>query len=95
MPVLRGTYAIVLRSQTLGPVRIGKLGSLPVQAGFHVYIGSAFGPGGLQARIQHHLQRARRPHWHIDCLRAGCDVVKAWCATDAARLEPRCGVLNR
>jgi Uri superfamily endonuclease len=75
--VLRGTYAIVLRSQTLGPVRIGKLGTLRLQEGFYIYVGSAFGPGGLQARIQHHLQRARRPHWHIDYLRAACDVVES------------------
>ena len=31
--------------------------------------GSAFGKGGVRARLLHHLGRASKPHWHIDYLR--------------------------
>ena len=82
-----GTYALVLDCHRSSPVRIGRLGALELQRGFYVYIGSAFGPGGLSARIQHHRQVAARPHWHIDYLRPACDLVAVWFTTDAARQE--------
>ena len=42
--------------------------------GQYVYVGSALGPGGLQARLRRHLDpdwsQAQRRHWHIDYLTA-------------------------
>ena len=60
---------------------------MQLQPGCYVYVGSAFGPGGLAARIGHHRQIAVRPHWHIDYLRAACAVEEVWSTTDAARRE--------
>lgn len=60
---------------------------MQLQPGCYVYVGSAFGPGGLAARIRHHRQIAVRPHWHIDYLRAACAVVRVWSTTDAACRE--------
>ena len=82
-----GTYTLVLACQATGPVPIGRLGTLSLQPGFYVYVGSAFGPGGLAARLQHHQQIPSRPHWHIDYLRAACDLVEVWFTTEAARRE--------
>jgi Uri superfamily endonuclease len=82
-----GTYALVLASQKTGPVRIGKLGTLELKQGVYIYVGSAFGAGGLAARIGHHTQIAARPHWHIDYLRAACDLIEIWFTTEAARRE--------
>jgi Uri superfamily endonuclease len=82
-----GTYMLILAANAAGTVRIGKLGTLPLQPGFYLYVGSAFGPGGLAARIGHHRQVAARPHWHIDYLRAVCDLVTVWFTTDATRRE--------
>ena len=64
-----GTYALVLRSSSTRAIRIGRLGVLALRPGYYVYIGSAFGPGGLRARIAHHARRTPLPHWHIDYLR--------------------------
>jgi len=82
-----GTYALVLASQKTGTVRVGRLGALELQPGVYVYVGSAFGPGGLAARIKHHHRIATRPHWHIDYLRAVCDVAEVWFTTSAGRHE--------
>ena len=82
-----GTYALVLASQKTGPLRIGKLGTLELKQGVYIYVGSAFGPGGLAARIRHHTQIAVRPHWHIDYLRAACDLIGIWFTTETARRE--------
>ena len=63
-----GTYALVMACSSDPKVAVGKLGSLRLQSGFYVYVGSAFGPGGLKARIARHRQISSRFHWHIDYL---------------------------
>lgn len=82
-----GTYALLLACQSVGPVRVGRLGTLQLERGFYVYVGSALGPGGLASRIQHHGQIAVRPHWHVDYLRAACDLLEVWFTPDATRHE--------
>jgi Uri superfamily endonuclease len=84
LPDQHGTYALVLACHKTGPVRIGRLGTMQLREGFFVYVGSAFGTGGLEARVRHHLRPAARPHWHVDYLRAACDLVEVWYTTDAA-----------
>jgi Uri superfamily endonuclease len=44
-------------------------------AGDYIYVGSAFGPGGLRTRLGRHLRGDGHPHWHIDTLRAAASVV--------------------
>ena len=82
-----GTYALVLDYHKTGALRIGKLGTLALHPGVSVYIGSAFGPVGLTARIKHHGQIAARPHWHVDSLRAGCNLIEVWYTTATTRHE--------
>jgi Uri superfamily endonuclease len=82
-----GTYALLLASQKTGRLDIGRLGTLALTSGVYIYVGSAFGPGGLAARIRHHTQIAARPHWHIDYLRAACDLIGIWFTTAATRRE--------
>jgi Uri superfamily endonuclease len=91
-----GTYALVLESTDGQWVEIGKLGRFNVQPGFYVYVGSAFGPGGLKARIAHHTKIARHPHWHIDYLRPICHLKKIWYAYESKKHEHRwAGALSR
>ena len=82
-----GTYALVLASKNNELLRIGSKGMLRLQRGFYVYVGSAFGPGGLSARIKHHSEIAPRPHWHIDYLRRKCDLVEVWFSATSTRGE--------
>jgi Uri superfamily endonuclease len=69
LPSASGTYILVLRSAATGRIRIGRLGTLQLRPGYYVYIGSAFGPGGLRGRISHHERVAKHPRWHVDYLR--------------------------
>ena len=82
-----GTYALVMRCSSDQKVNVGKLGRLQVRPGFYVYVGSAFGPGGLKARIAHHLKISTRPHWHIDYLRSILHLNEAWYTYAAERNE--------
>ena len=87
LPSLPGTYAVVLSSPAPRSVVVGKLGTLGLKPGFYIYMGSAFGPGGLRARIGHHLQIVRRPHWHIDYIGRYLEPVEIWYTCDAANRE--------
>ena len=46
--------------------------------GLYAYCGSAYGPGGLAARLSRHLRPGKKPHWHIDRLTAAGRVVAAY-----------------
>ena len=82
-----GTYALVFNSTKKRKVRIGKLGTLQVNCGFYVYVGSAFGPGGLRARISHHQRKSNRPHWHIDYLSPYLQLYEIWYTYDPVYRE--------
>jgi len=73
-----GTYALVFSSTVRALIRVARLGRLQLEPGFYAYVGSAYGPGGLQARLAHHLEPTDRPHWHIDYLRAHVTPEEVW-----------------
>jgi len=77
-PDAPGTYALLLRCASCRRVSIGRLEVLQLRPGWYVYVGSAFGPGGLRARISHHQRVARRPHWHVDYLRRRAQMFAVW-----------------
>ncbi len=43
----------------------------------YVYAGSAYGPGGLRARLARHFRPGKAIHWHVDRLVAAGRVVAA------------------
>ena len=74
-----GTYMLLLECDKRVELSIGKLGKMTTEPGYYLYVGSAFGPGGIRARITHHARIASRPHWHMDYLRAAAELLDAWC----------------
>jgi Uri superfamily endonuclease len=66
----RGTYVLLLALDEPLRLTVGRLGTFDFKAGFYAYVGRAGGPGGLQARLDYHRRPVRRPHWHIDYLKA-------------------------
>lgn len=82
-----GTYALLLRSRLRAEIPIGRWGRLHVKRGYYVYVGSAFGPGGVRARVGRHFRRKKKSHWHIDYLREATVPVCAWCSYLPVRLE--------
>lgn len=82
-----GTYALILACIKSGSVEVGKLGGLDLNKGYYLYIGSAFGPGGVRARIKHHLYSTAAPHWHIDYLKSHCSLRELWVDYSTVRHE--------
>jgi Uri superfamily endonuclease len=89
----KGIYCLVVKNPVC-TVEIGALGPVSFAAGWHCYIGSALGPGGL-VRLERHLRlaehRDKRPKWHIDYLLSDprFSVMYAVSAPTAERLECR------
>ena len=67
--------------------QVGQLGTLTGKAGSYLYVGSAFGPGGVEARIKHHLAIAKKPHWHLDYVRPYLQPKEVWISFSPQRLE--------
>ena len=63
------------------------MGIVTIEPGFFIYVGSAFGPGGLKARVGRHFRTEKRLRWHIDYVRAVTEPCHAWCSNDSDRLE--------
>lgn len=84
-----GTYALVLRSFKRTSAQIGRRGRLDIVPGYYIYVGSAFGPGGVRARVSRHFQKSKLKHWHIDYLREHTDPVFVWYSCEPVRLEHR------
>lgn len=82
-----GTYALILQSHSNATVQIGRWGVLDVKPGYYIYVGSAFGPGGVRARVSRHFRMEKAKHWHIDYLREFVTPVSAWFSHDTRRLE--------
>ncbi len=86
-----GTYCLVFRNR-VRTLEVGGLGDVSFRAGYHLYIGSALGPGGL-ARVERHLRLARErdrpPRWHVDrlLLDPGFDVLAAVTGRGSERCE--------
>ncbi len=82
-----GTYALLLRARRSQAIQIGRRGVLNVEPGHYIYVGSAFGPGGIRARIDRHWRLGKNNRWHIDYLRTVVTPIGAWISYEARRLE--------
>jgi len=82
-----GTYALILQSHSNATAQIGRWGVLELEPGYYVYVGSAFGPGGVRARVSRHFRTLKAKHWHVDYLREFVTPVAAWYSHDPVRLE--------
>ncbi len=93
----KGIYCLIFENQACR-LEIGKKGEFSFPAGFHIYVGSALGPGGLK-RVTRHINlsrnKNRKPSWHIDYLHLDSSfrLVSAVCASTSARLE--CSLASR
>jgi Uri superfamily endonuclease len=73
-----GSYALLLFLDRPQELQIGRLRPAQLPSGVYIYLGSAWGPGGLRARLNHHLCGQGSLHWHIDYLRRKARVVSVY-----------------
>lgn len=75
-----GVYLLVLQLPAACQMNVGALGRQDFPAGWYVYVGSAHGPGGLDARLRRHQAAQKAVRWHVDHLRGVAAWAEAWVA---------------
>lgn len=89
LPSQTGSYALALNLPEPVSFTVGRLGLFSMQPAALIYVGSAFGPGGLSARVRHHLNLPLHPHWHLDYLRPYVEPLGCLFTSRARPLECR------
>lgn len=82
-----GTYILVLESHCRNSIQVGRWGRLELERGYYLYVGSAFGPGGVRSRVSRHCRKENAKRWHIDFLRECTHLKSVWYVHDSERLE--------
>ena len=74
-----GTYLLLLSLDHNQMLHRPK--AIAITAGLYGYAGSAYGPGGLKARLARHVKRDKSVRWHIDQLsiKASDHFALGWC----------------
>jgi Uri superfamily endonuclease len=87
----KGVYCLVFENRGC-VIEVGKKGVFSFPEGFHIYVGSALGSGGMK-RVKRHvdlsLKGDKNPRWHVDYLHLDSSFRLSWavCASTSARLE--------
>ncbi len=84
---MKGTYILIFCLLRHRFLKIGRLGEFNLTPGFYTYVGSAFGTGGLAARINHHVQSTAKPRWHVDYLRGLMKIEEVWLSNGKSKHE--------
>lgn len=95
LPVVPGAYLLLIRLATPLSLAIRTLPLAILQPGWYLYAGSAYGPGGIRARVARHLRRDKRVHWHVDRLTASAAEILACAAPGAAECALVAALLSR
>jgi Uri superfamily endonuclease len=70
IPAVSGSYIVIGRLDNDVILNSGPFSERQVTQGYYLYSGSAYGPGGLCARITRHLNPDSKKFWHFDHLKA-------------------------
>ena len=74
-PRIGGIYLLIIQLEQ--SIDVAKPQATTLPASTYFYAGSAFGPGGLRARIRRHLKRDKTIRWHVDQLTTRAQAVSA------------------
>jgi len=87
LPSAAGTYVLLLYLRKGRQIEVGHLGAIFFSRGWYAYVGSAYGPGGLAARLGRHQREIKKLRWHIDYLRTRAEPRWVWFNCSATPLE--------
>ena len=94
LPSAVGAYLLTIDLPAAVPLRFGRQPATVLPAGRYVYCGSAYGPGGLRARVGRHLRRDKPIRWHVDRLTAAGRVVEVLTVPDGDECDLFAAVSN-
>ena len=75
LDTVRGAYLLLLGLSCPVHLRSRMIEQRRLAPGDYIYAGSAWGAGGIRARVGRHLKQRKRRHWHIDDVTEAADYV--------------------
>lgn len=78
IPAIPGAYVLLVVLARPLDLALPKRSPVRLSPGRYLYCGSAFGPGGLKARLSRHMRPEKPVRWHIDRLTTTGRVAGAW-----------------
>ncbi|MFC1864388.1 DUF123 domain-containing protein [Chloroflexota bacterium] len=63
---MKGSYILLIKLPEEETISTGSLQSIHFHRGYYAYVGSAM--NGFKARLNRHLKKNKKLHWHIDYL---------------------------
>jgi Uri superfamily endonuclease len=69
---IKGVYLLIIKTDRNLKLKIGSLGMIKFDKGIYAYVGSA--QNNLEKRVERHLRKKKRMHWHIDYLLSNSNV---------------------
>ncbi|UCF12027.1 MAG: GIY-YIG nuclease family protein [Thermoplasmatales archaeon] len=82
---MRGSYLLLMELKNTETIPVGKLGKIDFKKSLYIYVGSAL--NGLDQRIQRHLRKQKKMHWHIDYLINHAKIVNVFYKKNNIRKE--------
>ncbi len=82
---MHGTYVLIVEVSKSADIPIGKRQQYQFEVGYYAYAGSAL--NNLEMRIERHLRKEKKHHWHIDYLLDHAEVLQAIFAETTDKLE--------
>lgn len=77
LPRAPGAYSLLIRLDRLLVLDMPAFRGKTLAPGLFAYCGSAYGPGGIRARVSRHLRAGKPLRWHVDRLTAAGCVLQA------------------
>ena len=91
---MKGSYILVIELKDGKTIQIGKLGKISFKKGHYVYVGSAL--SGLEHRINRHLKKTKKKHWHIDYFLSNSRIIDVFYKESQTKIEcDIAGTLNK
>ncbi|MCC2113226.1 MAG: GIY-YIG nuclease family protein [Hyphomicrobiales bacterium] len=76
-PAITGAYCLALHLPKPVSIVLPRRLQETIDPGWFLYFGSAYGPGGLRARLARHFRHDKSVRWHIDQLTMAADHLAA------------------
>lgn len=70
LPRTGGAYVLLICLKERLALEIPAFRDKTLEPGHYAYCGSAYGPGGIRARVSRHLRADKSMRWHVDRLTA-------------------------
>lgn len=90
---MKGTYCLVIKVDEDCEAKVGALSKVRFAKGYYTYVGSAM--NSLEGRIERHLKKRKRKHWHIDYLLAKKQAKVVNIFTKESKIREECSVAEK